>query len=220
MFSTSASISSNGPSRRSHYCWGIERLHSRQHISWRVITTVLVFTIAVIGWLVAPAFEQQPGVLLYGDTALQSSTKEVNEQLRDRGLTPNWSATSVDSWCAAASQPFPAVPSGADRLVLSFAERGTCEGDPVGAVLSDATKRDLTPVVVVEPAAFDPLRRDVATVYTATLLGPTGTADMPCEWWDGCGADTHVVAVRDAEGALTDAGRGRLARMLTMAVGS
>ena len=56
----------------------------------------------------------------------------------------------------------------------------------------------------------------VTVVDPTVLLGDDGTVAMPCEWWDNC---VGTIAVRGDTGDLTDAGRERLARMVSAAIG-
>lgn len=169
--------------------------------------------LAAATWYVLPVFSGNHGdVAVWGGGSIESSIDTLSFELRDRGRGVQW-AGAGSTWCELADvEPSTA---GVDVVVLAPEANGTCAGDAVAAAIgrwSDAVE------VVVVPlgGATAPTSHHATVIDAEVLLGTGTTTSMPCEWWDSCQGD---VAVRGPDGELTEAGRARLARMISAAIG-
>jgi len=108
------------------------------------------------------------------------------------------------------------------HVIVSAVEEGTCGTAPeeLRRAAAEAAGTARTVVVVqpgdvTTPAALSGV--DAVLVEPARLLGPPGTLEQPCQWWDDC-PPSGQIAVRDETGGLSFAGTTRVARMTTAAL--
>ncbi len=183
--------------------------------------------IGLVIWMALPAAIQRGDVLLVGDASSSALFPEMITQIRDNGrqATP---AVTAESPCDVADE-FTSVdvPDGIDIAVIVIGPH-SCSSDPVEAAVAVSRDRGLEPVVVRLPEVELP-GLDAVVVDTEVLLGDSGIATRPCEWWDRvepfeateripCDADGEVV-VRFPDGSLTEDGVQRVARMTSAAIG-
>ena len=181
------------------------------------LATLGVGLAAAATWYLLPVVSGDHGdVAVYGGGTIESSIDELSYQLRDRGRDVTWIAAG-STWCELAELE-PAVDD-VDVIVLAPEALGTCDGDPVATTL-DALPGDFDIVLVALGNAAEATSRaatgGVSVVDPTALLGADGAAAMPCEWWDNCAG---TIAVRSDNGDLTAAGRERVARMVSAAIG-
>lgn len=176
---------------------------------------------AAATWYLLPVVSGDHGdVAVYGGGTIESSFDELSYQLRDRGRDVTWIAAG-STWCELAELALTA--DRVDVIVLAPEAVGACGGDPVASTL-DALHGDVHIVTVPLGSATDATTNatsvaasgGITVVDPTALLGADGTGTMPCEWWDNCAG---TIAVRDDSGDLTDAGRERVARMVSAAIG-
>ncbi len=155
---------------------------------------------------------------MYGGGTIESSIEVLSYQLRDRGRDVTWIAAG-STWCELAELELTVVDvDDVDVIVLAPEAFGACDGDPVASTL-DALPGDVQIVMVAfggTAEATSAASGGVTVVDPTVLLGVDGAVAMPCEWWDNCAG---TIAVRGDSGDLTDAGRERVARMVSAAIG-
>lgn len=179
--------------------------------------TLGVGVAAAATWYLLPVVSGDHGdVAVYGGGTIESSIDELSYQLRDRGRGVTWIAAG-STWCELA-ELVPAVDD-VDVIVLAPEALGACDGDPVARAL-DALNGEVQIVMVALGSTTERTTAaatgSVIVVNPTVLLGTDGTATMPCEWWDSC---VGTIDVRNASGDLTDAGRERVARMVSAVIG-
>lgn len=159
-------------------------------------------------------------VAVVGDSFVWSAAREITERVHEDGFSVVW-APQTNSWCDAPAAVRQIV---ADEhpstLVVSFAADGSCDTDP--AVVREQVAEAVGSarlIVVANPAteATSATPPGAVVVTPSRLLGPDGTIEQTCLWWDTCRPDGRV-GVREADGALTLAGETRVARMIVTAL--
>lgn len=196
----------------------------------------VVGVVAVGGWWLWPALTSLAGsdppgaVLLVDDGYLSAHDHAVGDRLREDGRVVEW--LPAGDWCGAAGAIIDRamrLPEPADRdiVILSLGALGACDDAVLGA-LTAASGAGASHIVIVpqhgvqEFDVGDALAAIPASgvadldvwlevADTTQLLGPPGTREMPCEWWDACDG---VVQVRLANGTLSAAGAGRVSRLV------
>ncbi len=198
----------------------VDTLTDRQHRG-----TVVVSLIVVIGliWWWFPALTDESAdtdVAIVSDSFLFSAEREVTYRIHEDGFSLVW-APQQASWCDAPAAVSTIVHDhDPATIVVSFADEGSCGTDP--AEIRDqvaAAAGDAKLIVVANPAtvaAAPPTPRAVS-VDPSRLLGPVGTIDQGCLWWDTCRPDGRV-DVRAADGSLVPSGQTRVARMIVTAL--
>ena len=187
----------------------------------RVPTTALLLGLVVLvgaGWWLWPTFDGHDDdidVLVVGDGVLATARRSIELRVREAGLSVEWHATQ--QWCddvGALAAVVDTVDPG--RVVVPLTEGGACleaaavairDADRLVVVVSDAGPD----AVAVAASGFD-------VVDATRLIGPAGgPVTMPCEWWEQPCAPQGV-AVRAADGILTEPGGERLARVVATAL--
>jgi hypothetical protein len=181
------------------------------------LATLGVGFVAAATWYLLPVLSGDHGdVAVAGGGTIESSIDVLSYQLRDRGRDVEWVAAG-STWCELAEGEF--AVDGVDVVVLAPEALGTCDGDPVAGTFNRLPD-DIQVVVValgsVTEATSVGAPGGVTVVDPTVLLGADDTIMMPCEWWDDC---VGAIAVRGDTGDLTDAGRERIARMVSAAIG-
>lgn len=168
-------------------------------------------------WWLWPTFTgtgDDVDVLVVGDGMLTEARRPIELRIREEGLDVEWhEATDLCDDVSA----FAALVETADprRVVVALTDGPACPEAAATAMRS--TGRLL---VVVgggpDPAALSAGGFDI--VDATRLIGPPGgPVTMPCEWWEKP-CPPEGIAVRDGDGSLTEAGGGRLARVLAAAL--
>jgi hypothetical protein len=173
--------------------------------------------VAAATWYLLPVVSGDHGdVAVFGGGTIESSIDVLSYQLRDRGRDVTWVAAG-STWCELAEGEL--AVDDVDVVVLAPEALGSCDGDPVGGTL-DRLRGDVHIVMVPLGSAAretsDAATGAVTLVDPEVLLGADDTVTMPCEWWENC---VGAIAVRGDGGDLTDAGRERIARMVSAAIG-
>lgn len=155
-------------------------------------------------------------VLVLDDGALAAHERAVGDRLREDGRHTEWQAWP--SWCESAGLSS----TDAEVIVVSLGGAERCV-DQVTARLSEFTEEFDRVVVVLRPGLDEPgapavieaarlaVGESVIVVDPSPLIGDGTSTSVPCEWWDDC---VGTVVVRVVNGALTDVGAGRIARMI------
>ena len=155
-------------------------------------------------------------VALVTDGFLTSTPARVTDRIHEDGRTVRVD-TEATSWCGAAD----AVRNVTDEfdpaaIVLSFGDATGCDA----AALTDAVAaaRGRRVLIVAQPGRSG--IESSAAAAGATLIDPTryigdqlAATSLPCQWWETCGTN-GTVAVRDADGSLTEDGVDRVARII------
>ena len=209
----------------------------------RRIAVVGVLVVGVLIWWWYPTLNSESSktdVAIVGDSFLQNAEREVTNRVHEDGFSLDWAvgggpknATEATAavtnppnepqltWCDAPAL----VRSEVQRVdpsivVVSFASEGTCGTDPVAvraAVVAAAGSARL--IVVTNPATEDssPDPPHAVVVRTSQLLGPDGTMQQTCLWFDACPPDGQI-DVRDTADNLVISGQTRVARMIVAAL--
>ena len=188
-----------------------------------LVALAVAAIVALVGWWAWPSLagdDDELDVLAVGDGFLTGAQRSVDLRVREEGWRIEWSE-AVGSWC---DDPAPLREEVERRdpghVVLSFGAGATdpaCVGDLVRAVASTGARV----VVVDQPgtgldgAAVTAAGGEVAS--PGRLVGDPGdTAPRRCEWWEEC--QTGSVVARADDGALTEVGGERMARVLVAAL--
>lgn len=192
----------------------------------RRTTSIAVVAAIVVGFVVwwwLPTLRDasaEVDVAVVGDGFVVSAQREISERVHEEGLSVVW-APETASWCDAAQSVRTIVARDHPRtVVVSFAGDGTCGADPAASRDAVRAAAGSAKLVVVENPVSDPsapLPRHAVVVSTQRLLGPDGTIDQTCLWWDACRPD-GAIAVRADDDSLTFAGQTRVARMIVTAL--
>jgi hypothetical protein len=187
----------------------------------------LIATAAVVGgllwwqWPLLSGQDSRTDVVLLTDSFLTTTERPVTYRIHEDGRSLEWNGAAT-SWCdAAAAVRDVAARYNPRAIVLSFASAAGCNARAVDdAVRAAAGHR----VVIVSQPSRSGLEESGAGAG-ATVVDPSrfiGVAlqatEMPCQWWETCPAD-GTVAVRAADGSLTQEGGDRVARMIVAALG-
>ena len=159
-------------------------------------------------------------VAVVGDSFVWSAEREITYRVHEDGFSLVW-APQATGWCDAPNAVRDVIAAEHPSIVVvSFADEGTCDTDPVTlrAQVADAAG-SVRLIVVANPAteATAPVPRHAVVVSPSRLLGPAGTIDRSCLWWDNCRPDGRI-DVRRADDTLTPAGQTRVARMIVTAL--
>jgi hypothetical protein len=180
---------------------------------------VVVAALAAVLWWQWPTiagYDKRTDVVLLTDQFLTSTERPVTYRIHEDGRSLRW-ISGATSWCdaAAAVQRADAEFDPA-AIVLSFGNATGCDSSALtNAVRAGHGHRVL---IVTQPG-----RSGIETVADragATLIDPTRfiggepvATSMPCQWWETCTAD-GTIAVRSDDGALTQEGGDRVARII------
>ncbi|MGA0879125.1 MAG: hypothetical protein ACO3SP_08415 [Ilumatobacteraceae bacterium] len=154
-------------------------------------------------------------VTIIGTGEIAEAREVVSRRIREAGLSVRWE-DSVTTWCEA-SELLEARETGVVVMAPDDLRPCTAKGEPfdVGSIASRHLRRlvlvGLDPTSIVEDLEGAGARR----VVTERLIGAVDES-MPCLWWDDC--PTSATVVTRTDGGLTDAGRQRLARLITARV--
>ncbi len=167
-------------------------------------------------WPTISGQDSRTDVVLLTDGFLTSTESPVTHRIHEDGRSLRWDREAT-SWCDAADA-VTRIEAEADpaAIVLSFASADGCDSNAVTSAVQAA--KGHTVVVVAQPGRSGV--EGAAAQAGATLIDPssfigdqlTATA-MPCQWWETCTAD-GTVAVRTADGVLTEEGGDRVARLI------
>jgi hypothetical protein len=177
----------------------------------------LLWAVAVVVagvWWIWPTLtdaEHDVDVLVVGDGMLAEARRSIELRVREEGLSVEWFESS--GWCddigRLASVVDDVEPA---RVVVAFDGSAACVDDAASVIGSTDGV-----AVVVPGAGPDPATVAAAgfhTVDPTRLIGaPGGLVELPCEWWEQSCVPTGT-PVRGPDGALTEAGAERLARMV------
>ena len=175
--------------------------------------------IAVVWWAwpSLAGHDERLGVLVVADPFLDPGRRPIELLARESGRSVAWERFQ-DEWCSDAEALTRAVDQrDPERLVLPAATLERC----AEAVADALGGRHV--IAVVEPgsgpdAAIPATAAADVVVDPERLVGrPGDDPRRPCEWWETCDGDGRI-AVRDDSGALTEAGRERVARMIVAAL--
>jgi hypothetical protein len=159
-------------------------------------------------------------VAIVGDSFVWSAEREITYRVHEDGFSLVW-APQGTGWCDAPTAVHDVVAADHPSIVvISFATEGTCDTDPASLRQQVADAAGSARLVVVEnPATTAPAPppRHAVVVSPSRLLGPDGTIDRSCLWWDNCRPDDRI-DVRGADDSLTPAGQTRVARMIVTAL--
>ena len=158
--------------------------------------------------------DERTDVLVVADGFLTTFERPFTYRVREDGYAVEW-AVGADTWCDAPSQVTDAVRQfRPTTVVLSFASNEGCDGALDAVVEAAGGGRVL---VVDQPGtALDlgGMESKIDIIDPSPLVGDRLIAtSMPCQWWEDCPAG-GTIAVRGADGALTEAGTDRVARMV------
>ena len=189
----------------------------------RRVAIIAIVIVAVLGWWWYPTFSGESSktdVAIVGDSFVWSAEREITYRVHEDGFSLAW-APQGTGWCDAPTAVHDILAADHPSIVVvSFAEEGTCDTDPVvlRAQVADAVGSARL-VVVANPAteATSPVPKHAVVVSPSRLLGPDGTIDRSCLWWDNCRPDGRI-DVRGSDDTLTPAGQTRVARMIVTAL--
>jgi hypothetical protein len=173
----------------------------------------LALVVAGLWWLwpTLTGAEHDVDVLVVGDGVLAEARRSIDLRIREEGLAVEWFEAS--DWCDDIGRLATVVDDvGPARVVLAFDGADACVGAATAAI------GDADGVAVVVPGAGpDPAAVAAAgflTVDPTRLIGAPGEpVELPCEWWEQPCLPAGT-PVRGADGALTEAGAERLARVV------
>lgn len=198
----------------------VDTLRDRRHRGTVVISLILVIALA---WWWFPALTDQStdtDVAIVSDGFLFSAEREVTYRIHEDGFSLVW-APQQAGWCDAPAaiasivrRDDPAV------VVVSFADEGTCADSPDAVRAAVAQAAGSAKLIVVANPATEPGSPQTPHsigVDPSRLIGPVGTTDQGCLWWDTCRPDGRV-DVRTADGALAPSGQTRVARLIVVAL--
>ena len=176
----------------------------------------LAAVVAGVWWLwpTLTGYDDDVDVLVVGDGMLADARRSIELRVREEGFNVEWheAAGLCDDIGALEALIERADPG---RVGVALTDGPAC---PEAAATAMSTTDGL--VVVAgggpDPAALAAAGFDI--VDATRLIGaPGGQVTMPCEWWEQPCPPEGIV-VRDADGSLTEAGGGRLARVLAAAL--
>jgi len=173
--------------------------------------------IVVAGWWLWPTLDGRDDdidVLVVGDGVLATARRSIELRVREAGLSIEWHATQ--QWCDVVGGLAEVVDTvDPARIVVPLAGGACLEAAAVA--IRDA---DRLVVVVSEggPDAVAAAASGFDAIDATRLIGQAGgPVTMPCEWWEQPCAPQGV-AVRAADGSLTEPGGERLARVVAAAL--
>lgn len=167
-------------------------------------------------WPVVAARQDRTEVLVVGDEFLTGATTPIGHRVHESGRTLQW-APPVDGWCEVPALLVEEVRRvDPVSVVVSAGDASACGATVVADVRAAIDGRIL--VVVLQPGRAQPAGavdgHRLRAVDPTRLIGASAVAtDLPCQWWETCGAG-GVIAVRNPDGSLTDAGGERVARLV------
>ena len=181
-----------------------------------VVVVGLVAGVLWWQWPTVAGYDKRTDVVMLTDSFLTSTERPVTYRIHEDGRSVHWDAGAT-SWCGAAeavrrveAELNPAA------IVLSFADATGCDSSALTSAVQAA--RGHSVLIVTQPG-----RSGIETTAShagATLIDPTrfigdqlAATSMPCQWWESCSAD-GTIAVRNADGSLTQAGGDRVARII------
>ena len=184
---------------------------------------IAVAVVVALIWWWYPTFSGHAAntdVAVVGDSFVWSAEREITYRVHEDGFSLVW-APRAQGWCDAPTAVHDIVAADhPSTVVVSFANDGTCDTDPgtLRAQVADAAGSARL-VVVANPATEATLLvpKQAVLVSPSRLLGPDGTIDQTCLWWDNCRPDGSI-AVRADDDTLTAAGQTRVARMIVTAL--
>jgi hypothetical protein len=191
-----------------------------------------------VGFYLWPAVARSSArtdVVLAGDGQLSASSFSLGRRLRERGDSVD-DALLVESACGSTAAlarrraeldptlvvisyraaPPPSCPDGGDPA--AFVRGLVAAARPAGVLLvvqPGAGGQDADMVAALR--AYDGAKGVTVVDPTRLLTSLADPERAACQWWDDCDLDGSV-AIRDAGGALTLAGRERVARAVAAAV--
>lgn len=171
-------------------------------------------------WPLIAGYDERTDVVVMTDAFLKDTERPVTYRIHEDGRTVRWDA-SASSWCDAAAAVRQAdADFDPAAIVLSFADATGCDA----TALTDAVRAAGAHRVVIVTQPGRSGIEATADHAGATLVDPTRfIGDQPvatalgCQWWETCTAD-GTVAVRQADGSLTQEGGDRVARIIVAAL--
>ncbi|MCU1394590.1 MAG: hypothetical protein JWM34_3018 [Ilumatobacteraceae bacterium] len=190
-------------------------------------STVVVALVVVAGllwwWLpVLAGRSADTDVAIVGDSFLFSAQEQVTQRIHEDGFSLAW-APQTETWCDAPAAIRGIVHDDAPSIVVvSFSTEGSCGTAPAELRAQVAAAAGSAKLIVVEEPVGAGIGTDTATphataVDVSRLIGPLGTLDEGCLWWDICPPGGQI-AVRNADGSLAASGQTRVARMIVTAL--
>jgi hypothetical protein len=188
-----------------------------------LVALAVAAAVLLVGWWAWPTWrgdDAELDVLVVADGFLTDAERSVDLRVREEGWALDWSDAAT-SWCddpAALREEVERRDPG--DVVVSFgagAGDAACVGQLVRAVESAGARV----VVVDQPgsgldvAAVDAAGGEVASPERFVGL-PGDLAPRSCEWWEEC--ETGSTVTRADDGALTESGGERVARVLVAAL--
>ena len=141
--------------------------------------------------------------------------------MHEDGFSLAWAPLAA-TWCDAPQAVAEIVREDSpSTVVVSFADEGTCGVSPEDLREQVSAAAGSAKLVVVENPAVETtvaVPHSVA-VDVSRLIGPAGTLDQGCLWWDLCRPDGRI-DVREPDGRLAESGQTRVARMIVTALRS
>jgi hypothetical protein len=189
----------------------------------RVLAIVVVVLAGLLWWWWPQITDEAAGtdVAIVGDSFLRSAEREVTYRIHEDGFSLVWADPAPSSWCEAADAVRRVVSTAHPSIVVvSFRDEGICGGGPAAARAAVTQAAAGARVIVVTNPAADPAAPapvGAAVVDPTRLLGPDGTVEEGCLWFDACLPNGRV-AVREADGALAPSGQTRVARLIVTAL--
>jgi hypothetical protein len=165
-------------------------------------------------WPTLTGADDDVDVLVVGDGMLADARRSIELRIREEGFNVEWhEAAGLCDDIGALEALIEATDPG--RVVVALTDGPACP-QAAATVMSSADR-----LVVVAGGGADLAVLDAAgfdIVDPTRLIGaPGGQVTLPCEWWEQPCPPEGIV-VRDADGRLTEAGGGRLARVLAAAL--
>lgn len=176
----------------------------------------LAVVVAGVWWLwpTLTGADDDVDVLVVGDGMLADARRSIELRVREEGFNVEWhEAVGLCDDIGALEALIETTDPG--RVVVALTDGPACP-EAASTAMSSPDRLVVVAGGGADPAALDAAGYDI--VDATRLIGaPGGQVTMPCEWWEQPCPPEGIV-VRDADGSLTEAGGGRLARVLAAAL--